>query len=232
MSCPKTEHLMTEYFADELPLRTREEINRHVQGCEDCRRELDLLLAARDQIGGWYEQRVPHWDRGITQFRRDHGVQVSGGRLGRWWQWLPTAVSFAMLALVAFNLTITSTANGFSVSFGGAAVSQDSIALEQRLAAFAGEQDQRQQAELQAFLARMDERQDSNNLRLMQAVLEQTNQLTGENFDRMYTYFEQQRQQDLQSVQAGYQQLADSDYQTLQNVQQLANLVRYQGDIR
>jgi len=232
MSCPKTQHLLTEYFADDLSALTREEIDRHLGNCAHCRSELDLLLATRAQITGWRDERVPHWDRGVELFRREHKLLADSRRGGWIWQWLPTAASFAMLALVALNVTVSSNTNGFSIAFGGSANQVDGSQLEQRLAAFAADQLQQQDLELQAFLTRMDERQDNNNLRLLQTVLDQSSQINAENFERMYTYFDQQREQDLQIVQSGYQQLVDSDYQTLQNVQQLANFVRFQGDIR
>ena len=48
----------------------------------------------------------------------------------------------------------------------------------------------------------------------------------------MYAYFEQQRLLDLQDMRAGYEQLVDSDYETIRSLQQLVNYVGYQGDIR
>lgn len=229
MSCPKTQHLMTEYFADDLSAVMREEIDRHLAGCATCRGELEVLLATRRELAGWRDERVPHWDRGLAQFRRDHVAVARGGSL---WQWLPTSLSFAMLALVVFNVSISSGESGLSIRFGGGPDSPGVAVIEQRLADFEADQTRRQNQEMQAFLARMDERQDSNNLRLMQAVMDQAGQITSENFEQMYTYFDQQRQQDLQAMQASYEQLVSSDYQTIQNVQQLANFVRFQGDIR
>jgi hypothetical protein len=232
MSCPNTQHLLTEYFSDDATNLMRGEIDRHLAGCDACRSELNLLLATRHQLEAWQEQRVPHWNRGLAQFRRDHAT-VNSARRGAWfWQWLPTAASFAMLALLVFNVSIISSDRGFAISFGASGEALSETVLEQRLADFETNQQLRQTQDLQAFMARIDERHDANNINLMQAVMEQTSQLNGENFERIYAYFEQQRQQDLQSVLTGYQQLADSGYQTIQNVQQLANFVRFQGDVR
>ena len=230
MSCPKTQHLLTEYFSDDVSVLMREEIDRHLSTCSSCRSELNLLLSVRQQLEGWREERVPHWNRGMDLFRRDH---AGSGQVRHWlWQWFPAAASCAMLVLLVFNVSISSSDEGFAISFGANQQPLDATVLEQRLAEFSASQTAQQNQELQTFLARIDERQDANNLRLMQAVMDRASQTTGENFDRMYTYFEQQRQQDLQSLLTGYQQLADSDYQTIQNVQQLANFVRFQGDIR
>jgi len=85
---------------------------------------------------------------------------------------------------------------------------------------------------MQQLVARIESRQDSNNVQLLQAVMEQTQQSTADSFDQMYAYFEQQRLLDLQDMRAGYEQLVDSDYETIRSLQQLVNYVGYQGDIR
>ena len=46
---------------------------------------------------------------------------------------------------------------------------------------------------MQQLVARFEDRQDSNNVQLLQAVIDQTQQTTAENLDRIYAYFEQQR---------------------------------------
>jgi hypothetical protein len=148
------------------------------------------------------------------------------------WQWLPTAASLAMLTLLLFNVTVSSDDNGITVAFGNQGGTADEVLLSERLAQFAQQQQQRQEVALQLFLTRIDERQDSNNLRLMQAVLEQTQQLATDNFEQMYSYFEQQRQLDMENVQVSYQQLLDSDFETLQTMEQLASFVQFQGEIR
>lgn len=231
MPCPKTQHLLTEYFSDDLLPLTREGINKHLKSCQSCKEELELLLAARDKLASWDAQRVPIWDRGLPLFRQEHRVakKESAGWL---WQWAPSAASLLMLILLLLNVNINYSSQGVTVAFGGSeTVAMDAL-IADRLAAFENNHLQQQNRELQAFLARMDERQDSNNLRLMQTVLEQTNQLSSVTFEKIYSYFEQQRQMDLQSVQVGYQQLVDSDYETIQSMQRLANFVRFQGDVR
>ena len=81
-------------------------------------------------------------------------------------------------------------------------------------------------------MLRMEDRADSNNVELMQAVLEQTQQSTAESFDQIYAYFEQQRLLDLQDMRSGYEQLVDSDYETIRSLRQLVTFVGYQDDIR
>ena len=79
------------------------------------------------------------------------------------------------------------------------------------------------------MISRFEERQDSSNIQLLQAVMEQTQQTTADSMDRIYTYFEEQRLQDMEALRASYQQLADSDYATIQSLQDLAQYVSFQG---
>lgn len=225
MSCPKTQHLMLEYFAEDLSPVANEELQRHVQQCEYCSAELESILLTHADLQRWQDEKVPHWDRGVELFRREHRSAEPQRSSWRLWNWIPTAASFAMLCVLLFNTTVTSSADGFSISFGASA---GDAALHNTLAEF----EQRQQVEMQALAARFEQRQDSNNVQLLEAVMNQTQQTTAENLDLIYSYFEQQRLQDLQAMRAGYQDLLDSDYETIRTLQQLAQYVSYEGNIR
>ena len=230
MSCPKTQYLLTEYFSDDLSQIARDELEKHLRSCDDCASEFIALENTQNRLADWQDERVPHWDRGTTLFRQEHG---SRQQARNWlWQWLPTAASVAMLFVLVFNVNVNGSDNGFTVSFGNGDGSSDYSQFEQRFAQLAEIQQLGQDQTLQAFLSRMDERQDSNNLGLMQAVMDQTQQMTAENFDQMYSYFEQQRQLDLENVQVSYQQLVDSDFDTMRSMQQLANFVRFTDETR
>lgn len=224
MSCPKTEHLLQEYFSDDLASLAGEEIERHLSQCEDCSQELETLLLTQSQLKQWRDEDVPHWDRGLELFKREHRSNESPTPWSSLWQWGPTAASFAMLCLLVFNTSITSTASGFSISFGG---DSESPAMQEVLA----DVTEQQQMEFDAMMARFEARQDANNLQLMQAVMTQTQQTTADNLDRIFTYFEEQRLEDLQVLSQGYQQLADSDYATIQSLQDLARYVSFQGSL-
>ena len=84
-----------------------------------------------------------------------------------------------------------------------------------------------QLAELNAALTEVEVIQTKNNSRLLQSVLEQTQLNSTQNFDRVVRLFDAQRIQDLQDMRQGYQQLVDSDYQTLRSLQQLASFVSF-----
>ncbi|GJM13584.1 MAG: hypothetical protein DHS20C12_19870 [Pseudohongiella sp.] len=223
MSCPKTDYLLQEYFSEDLSQVARNELDRHLVDCADCNAELESVLIAQKNLENWDEQRVPHWDRGLELFRQEHRADrpVSFSWLS--WQWVPTGASLAMLCVLLFNVSVVSNESGFSISFAGA-----NADLTTQLAEF----EQSQRAQMDQLVARVESRQDSNNVQLLQAVLEQTQQSTADSFDQMYTYFEQQRLLDLQDMRAGYEQLVDSDYETIRSLQQLVTYVGYQGDIQ
>lgn len=225
MSCPKTQHLLQEYFADNLSTVARNEIEKHLAECEFCNSELHALQLTQSGIERWQEQRVPHWDRGVGMFRQEHGVPAVS-RAWSIWQWIPAAASFAMLAVLLLNVSVTSNSEGFDISFGGGSGAVADLEL-----AIATLQEQ-QRSEMQDIVNRMEDRLDSNNVRLLQAVMQQTQQTTAENFEQLYAHFEKQRLLDLEDMRVGYEQLVNSDYQTIRSLQQLASFVSFEGAVR
>jgi hypothetical protein len=226
MSCPKTHYLLQEYFSEDLSAVARNELDRHLTDCVHCNAELESVLLAQQDLQQWQEQRVPHWDRGLELFRQEHRIGRPVSRFWLSWQWLPTAASLAMLCVLLFNVSVVSNDSGFSVSFSGSTGSNADLTAQ--LTEF----EQAQRVQMQQLVARVENRQDSINVQLLQAVMEQTQQSTADSFDQMYAYFEQQRLLDLQDMRVGYEQLVDSDYETIRSLQQLVNYVGYQSDIR
>ena len=226
MSCPKTHYLLQEYFSEGLSAVARNELDRHLADCAHCNAQLESVLLAQQDLQQWQEQRVPHWDRHLELFRQEHRIDRPVSRFWLSCQWLPTAASLAMLCVLLFNVNVISNDSGFSISFAGPSASGSN--LNAQLADF----EQAQRLEMQQLVARVEGRQDSTNVQLLQAVMEQAQQSTADSFDQMYAYFEQQRLLDLQDMRAGYEQLVDSDYETIRSLQQLVNYVGYQSDIR
>ena len=226
MSCPKTHYLLQEYFSEDLSAIARNELDRHLTDCAHCNAELESVLLAQQDLQQWQEQRAPHWDRHLELFRQEHRIDRPVSRFWLSWQWLPTAASLVMLCVLLFNVSVVSNDSGFSISFVGPSASNTN--LNAQLAEF----EQSQRFEMQQLATRVESRQDSNNVQLLQAVMEQTQQSTVDSFDQMYAYFEQQRILDLQDMRTGYEQLVDSDYETIRSLQQLVNYVGYQSDIR
>ena len=226
MSCPKTHYLLQEYFSEDLSAIARNELDRHLADCAHCNAELESVLLVQRDLQQWQEQRVLHWDRHLELFRQEHRVDHPVSRFWLSWQWLPTAASLAMLCVLLFNVSVVSNDSGFSISFAGPSASNTN--LNAQLTEF----EQSQRLEMQQLATRVESRQDSKNVQLLQAVMEQTQQSTVDSFDQMYAYFEQQRILDLQDMRTGYEQLVDSDYETIRSLQQLVNYVGYQNDIR
>ena len=223
MSCPKTEHLLKEYFADDLSAVAKSEMQKHLGECSHCNEELESLLMVETDLKGWQDYRAPHWDRGIELFRREHRAAETRSPLSSLWQWMPTASSFAMLALLLFNTSIAIGDGGLEIAFGGT-----DGEMQAQLDFFK----QSQQEEFAAFVTRVENRQDLNNLQLMQAVFDQTQQTTAENLERIYAFFEEQRLQDLEDMRVGYQQLVNNDYETIRSLEQLAQFVSFEDSVR
>lgn len=226
MSCPKTEHLLKEYFADDLSRLAKSEMERHLSECSLCNSELESLLLVQADLQQWKEQRAPHWDRGVELFRREHKHSEGKASVFNIWQWLPTGVSLAMLMLVVLNTNLVIGEQGMSISFGERA--ESSALFVEQLAEFR----RMQQEEFSAFMVRVENRQDLNNLQLMQAVFDQTQQTTAENLERIYAFFEDQRLQDLEDMRVGYQELVNNDYATIRSLEQLAQFVSFNDTAR
>lgn len=226
MSCPKTEHLLKEYFADDLSSLAKSQMERHLTECELCNSELESLLLVQTDLLRWQNQQAPHWDRGVELFRREHRHSEPKTARFNVWQWLPTGASFAMLLLVVFNTSFVTGEQGVSISFGSAA--EPSANFAGQLAEFK----RAQQDEFAAFVTRVENRQDLNNLQLMQAVFDQTQQTTAENLERIYAFFEEQRIQDLEDMRVGYQELVNNDYETIRSLEQLAQFVSFNDTVR
>jgi len=226
MSCPKTHYILQEYFSENLLTVARDELDKHLTECVYCNAQLESVLLAQQNLRQWQDQRTPHWDRGLELFRQEHRIDRPVSRFWISWQWLPTAASLAMLCVLLFNVSVVSNDSGFSISFAG------SSDLDSNLDTQLVEFEQAQRLEIKQLAARVAIRQDSTNLQLLRAVMEQTQQSTADSFDHMYAYFEQQRLLDLQDMRASYEQLVDSDYETIRSLRQLVNYVGFQSDIR
>ncbi|MFT6401483.1 MAG: hypothetical protein ACJA2D_000798 [Pseudohongiellaceae bacterium] len=231
MSCPKTEHLTKEYFSSDLSEVSKQEIESHLRSCDLCNQELESLLLVQSNLESWQDQRVPHWDRVMELYRREHRSSEVEAKVFDFWRWVPTAASMAMMLLVVLNTSLVIGDQGISISFGDSpSISglQSDVDIESRLEFF----QQNQQAVLADFVIRIENRQDSNNMQLMQVVFDQTQQTTAENLERIYAFFEEQRLQDLEDMRVGYQELANNDYETIRSLEQLAQYVSFSGEVQ
>ncbi len=229
MLCDQTAMIVADYFDKSLSAAARAGIDRHLEQCPDCKQEVLAMQTVVTNTLQWQEQTVPEWNRASVALPLASGSDIAGygkrsDRTGRrfssgrwsgvsvWWQWGPLAASLLMAIAVIFDLQISSNDNGFNVAFGqsNSVLSSAAIAEQWQI---------------------LEQQQRAETLAMMQVVLQEFGDSNAENLSRIVAYFEQQRQLDMQLMQAGYQQLIDSDYETIRSVRQLASYVQYQDGL-
>jgi len=225
MQCPESARCLSAYVLDELAPSDRKAFKNHLLGCAQCSAELASFERVNTVLNAWDDEALPvsaaaHRER-IRNLAEPLSKQEKASRLSlfNWWQWAPSALSFAVLMLVFMNASFLVDEDGFSVSFGGL---KNGASVEQMV----------DREELHQVIARLEQRQDQNNIALMQAVLNQTRESSEANFQQLFAFFEQQRLNDLEQVRASYDQLAESDFETLRSLQQLASYVSFNEIVR
>ena len=225
MQCPESVRYLSAYVLDELALSERDAFENHLADCAQCSAELASFDSVKSVLNSWDDEALPasaapHRER-IRHLAEPLPKQDKASRwpLLNWWQWAPSAVSFAVLVLVFMDARFLVDEAGFSVSFGGLKNDASVFQMVDR-------------EELQQVIARLEQRQDQNTIALMQAVLNQARESSEANFQQLFAFFEQQRLNDLEQVRASYEQLAESDFETLRSLQQLASYVSFNEIVR
>ena len=224
MTCKKTELLVVEYLEADMSAGQRSILERHLRDCAHCRQDLSAAQRTQTRLRHWQDEAVPQWNRIPESLQQAGKPRQWSGFFG--WQWAPLSVSFLLALAVLFNVQVSPTPNGIVVAFGGSAGINEAE-LAEHLTRLEQQEDQ-----LQALTVRMEERQDAANGRLLESVLTQFGETSSRSLEQVIAYVEEQRQQDLQLLQSSYQQLADSDFQTIRSVQELATYVQYQAGSR
>lgn len=229
MQCPESVRYLSAYVLDELALSERDAFENHLADCAQCSAELASFDSVKSVLNSWDDEALPasavaHRER-IRRLAEPLPKQDKASRwpLLNWWQWAPSAVSFAVLVLVFMDARFLVDEAGFSVSFGG---------LKNDASVFQMADQMVDREELQQVIARLEQRQDQNTIALMQAVLNQARESSEANFQQLFAFFEQQRLNDLEQVRASYEQLAESDFETLRSLQQLASYVSFNEIVR
>lgn len=215
MTCERSSEIVIGLFDAHIGKSERAEFAAHVQGCPYCQAQVDDAQLVQARLAAWQDEPVPNWHR--TAMVSAKPESVDWRQRFAFWQWAPLACSFLLALGVIFNVEIRSTNEGIVVAFGqSAGISREEV--REQLAAletsFASRKEEESLRMIETVLGNVMRQYDDNNSRNLEQVIE---------------YFDLQRQQDLQLLQSGYQQLADSDYETIRSVQQLANYVQYQG---
>ena len=229
MQCPESVRYLSAYVLDELALSERDAFENHLADCAQCSAELASFDSVKSVLNSWDDEALPasaaaHRER-IRHLAEPLPKQDKASRwpLLNWWQWAPSAVSFAVLVLVFMDARFLVDEAGFSVSFGG---------LKNDASVFQMVDQMVDREELQQVIARLEQRQDQNTIALMQAVLNQARESSEANFQQLFAFFEQQRLNDLEQVRASYEQLAESDFETLRSLQQLASYMSFNEIVR
>lgn len=218
MSCRQTPDIVADHFDSRLSSQARQELQQHLAACADCRAELASLAPAQDMLLTWQHEPVPDWDRGHaqTQTALPHRqplprrrARLSWGDAGRW---IPLAASLVLSVAVLTQTRLEVSDQGWQLSFGGSA---NEASLQQ----------------LDAYMAAQASLQQQQNQQMLESALQQFGDSTADTLVQLVDWFEQQRELDIQRMEAGFQQLLDRDYQTVNSVQQLASYVQYQGDL-
>ena len=63
---------------------------------------------------------------------------------------------------------------------------------------------------------------------MVEQALAQFGETSADSLVQLVQYIEQQREQDMRQMEAGFRQLLNRNYQTVNSVQQLASFVQYQ----
>lgn len=211
MVCPNTALRVPAYLAETLSPELQAEFTEHLALCSDCRQEVAGMRDAQASLLVWRDEPLPDWGaaasrsvRGLAAARPTASAERKGFA-SSWWQWLPSAVSLAMLVLLLVDTRVTTGEQGLSLALGDSA----------------------QRAEVEALIANFEQRQSENDLALVQAVLARSREESEASLQQLFAYFEEQRAQDLEAVRVSYEQLMNSDYETVRSLQQLATIVAY-----
>lgn len=216
MSCHQTPDIVADYFDCGLSPQAQRAVQQHLSMCPVCRAEVESLVPAQTLLQSWQQEPVPAWDRGQRQANRPLRQRLHKRRLRPTWggvgRWLPLAASLVLSVAVLTQTRLDVSAQGWQLSFGTSAA-------------------ERQLQHLDVYLAEQARAQQQQNQQMLEAALQQFGDNTADTLVQMADWFEQQRELDIQRMEAGFQQLLDRDYQTVNSVQQLASYVQYQGDL-
>lgn len=211
MTCPHIADSIADHFEEKLSPTAREKHQRHLAECHECRDEITALHSVPRLLGAWQTQSVPEWDRNVIM--RPHVTRKSlPQRHSRWpsiARWAPLAASMVLAIAVVTQTRVEVTDAGWSLSFGSSDPTLDAD-------------------QLQGYLAEYADNQQAETRQWVEAVLRSHGETTADSVYQWMTWMEQQREIDVQRMEAGFQQLLDRDFQTVDSVRQLASYVMYQ----
>ncbi|MDP2283057.1 MAG: hypothetical protein Q8L06_02885 [Pseudohongiella sp.] len=160
----------------------------------------------------WQNQSMPDWDRSsmIKPVAIRNSIPSRVRTIPPLAQWLPFAASIVLTIAVFTQARLEVNEQGWSVSFGTSSTSTlDAQQLDEYLTAYS-------------------RAQEANTREWVQSALKTHGETTADSVYQWMTYMEQQRELDVKRMEAGFEQLLDRDFQTVDSVRQLASYVMYQ----
>lgn len=211
MSCPHTPEIIADHCAPDVSAEVLQRHRVHLDTCRVCQQELLTLRSVPGELLSWQSIPVPGWDRsGMVKSTSTRKTLPS--RSNHWpaiRQWLPLAASLVLTVAVMTQTRLSVGPQGWSLSFGV------------HLAGLSAEQ-------LDGYLTAHANASQAETRKWVEAALQTHGQTTADSFYQWITYIEQQRALDVQRMDAGFEQLMNRDFQTVDSVKQLASYVLYQ----
>lgn len=211
MSCPHIPENIADHFDEMLSSAARQKLQQHLAVCNDCRTEIDALKTVPGLLHDWRTQSVPDWDRSVIM--HPHAARKPlPPRHSRWPSvagWAPLAAALVLAVAVLTQTRLDMSDAGWTISFGGKAPALSDEQLNRYLTAFA-------------------ESQQADTRQWVEAALRSHGETTADSVYEWMNWMEQQRELDIRRMEAGFQQLLDRDFQTVDSVRQLASYVMYQ----
>lgn len=211
MSCPHTPEIIADHCDADVPAEVLQRHRVHLDTCWDCRQKLSSLRGVPGELLRWQSIPLPDWDRsGMVKSTSRRKTLAS--RSYQWptiGQWLPLVASLLLAVAVMTQTTLSIGPQGWSVSFG---VQSAVLSAEQ----------------LDEYLTAHANTSQTETREWVEAALQTHGQTTADSIYQWMTYIEQQRAQDVQRMDAGFEQLMNRDFQTVDSVRQLASYVLYQ----
>jgi hypothetical protein len=211
MSCPHTPEIIADHCDPDVSAEVLQRHRVHLDTCRVCQQELIALRSVPGELLRWQSIPVPHWDRS-GRVKATSKRKTLPNRSHQWSairRWLPLAASLVLAVAVMAQTRMSIGPQGLSVSFGAQSPGFSAEQLDEYLTAHANAR----QAETREWV---------------EAALQTHGQTTADSIYQWITYIEQQRALDVQRMDAGFEQLMNRDFQTVDSVRQLASYVLYQ----
>jgi hypothetical protein len=211
MSCPHTPEIIADHCDADIPPEVLKRHRVHLDTCKVCQQELISLRGVPGELLRWQSIPLPDWDRS-GMVKSTSRRKTFASRTYQWptiRQWLPLVASLLLAVAVVTQTRLSVGPQGWSVSFG---VPSGGLSAEQ----------------LDEYLTAHANNVQTETRQWVEAALQTHGQITADSIYQWMTYIEQQRALDMQRIDAGFDQLMNRDFQTVDTVRQLASYVMYQ----